>query len=136
MASVSQTRFDEVRAAGKLRYLRTREVEMPNPSIKDERLYQELRKQGDSQEKAARIFNAAANRGRSNVAKSGGKSGSKDWTVPELKRCVESRKPRLARGRAELAGHTEDNLHNKNAKVTKTEGFLQKETNRHTWRCA
>jgi hypothetical protein len=38
------------------------------------------------------------------------------------------RKPPLARGRAELAGQTEDNLHNKNAKVTKTEGFLQKET--------
>jgi hypothetical protein len=28
---------------------------MPNPSIKDETLYQELRKQGDSKEKGARI---------------------------------------------------------------------------------
>jgi len=60
---------------------------MPNPSIKDERLYQDLRKKGDSKEKAARISNAAASRGRSNVGKSGGKSGSyQDWTVPELKK--------------------------------------------------
>ena len=28
---------------------------MPNPSIKDEKLYRDLRKQGDSKEKAARI---------------------------------------------------------------------------------
>jgi hypothetical protein len=60
---------------------------MPNPSIKDEKLYQDLRKQGDSAEKAARISNAAAARGRSSVGKSGGKSGSyDDWTVPELKK--------------------------------------------------
>ena len=60
---------------------------MPNPSIKDEKLYQDLRKQGDSKEKAARISNAAAARGRSAVAKSGGQSGSyEDWTVPELKK--------------------------------------------------
>ena len=60
---------------------------MPNPSIKDEKLYQDLRKQGDSAEKAARISNAAAARGRFSVGKSGGKSGSyDDWTVPELKK--------------------------------------------------
>jgi Rho termination factor, N-terminal domain len=60
---------------------------MPRSSIKDERLYQDLRKQGDSKEKAARISNAAAARGRSSVGKSGGKSGSyDDWTVPELKK--------------------------------------------------
>lgn len=60
---------------------------MPNPSIKDEKLYQDLRKQGDSAEKAARISNAAAARGRSSVGKSGGKSGSyDDWTIPELKK--------------------------------------------------
>jgi hypothetical protein len=60
---------------------------MPNPSIKDEKLYQDLRKQGDSAEKAARISNAAAARGRSSVGKSGGKSGSyDDWTVQELKK--------------------------------------------------
>ena len=60
---------------------------MPNPSIKDEKLYQDLRKQGDSKEKAARISNAAAARGRSSVGKSGGESGSyDDWTVPQLKK--------------------------------------------------
>jgi hypothetical protein len=60
---------------------------MPNPSIKDEKLYQDLRKQGDSKEKAARISNAAAARGRSIVSKSGGDSGSyDDWTVPQLKK--------------------------------------------------
>ncbi len=60
---------------------------MPRSSIKDEKLYQDLRKQGDSKEKAARISNAAAARGRSNVAKSGGKSGSyDDWTVADLKK--------------------------------------------------
>ncbi|HTQ17260.1 DUF7218 family protein [Mycobacterium sp.] len=60
---------------------------MPNPSIKNEKMYQDLRKQGDSKEKAARISNAAAARGKSSVARKGGKSGSyTDWTVPELKR--------------------------------------------------
>jgi hypothetical protein len=60
---------------------------MPRSSIKDEKLYRDLRTQGDSKEKAARISNAAAVRGRSTVGKSGGKSGSyEDWTVPELKK--------------------------------------------------
>jgi hypothetical protein len=60
---------------------------MPNRSIKDEKLYRDLRKQGDSKEKAARISNAAAARGRSAVGKSCGESGSyDDWTVPELKK--------------------------------------------------
>jgi hypothetical protein len=60
---------------------------MPRSSIKDEKLYRDLRTQGDSKEKAARISNAAAARGRSSVGKSGGKSGSyEDWTVPELKK--------------------------------------------------
>jgi hypothetical protein len=59
---------------------------MPRSSIKNEKLYEELRKQGDSKEKAARISNAAAARGKSSVARKGGKSGSyQDWTVPELK---------------------------------------------------
>jgi len=50
-------------------------------------MYQDLRKQGDSKEKAARISNAAASRGKSAVGRKGGKSGSyADWTVPELKK--------------------------------------------------
>lgn len=60
---------------------------MPNPSIKNEKLYQDLRRQGDSKEKAARISNAAAARGKSAVARKGGKSGSyQDWTVLQLKK--------------------------------------------------
>ena len=60
---------------------------MPNPSIKNEKMYRDLRKEGSSKEKAARISNAAAARGKSSVAKKGGKSGSyDDWTVAELKK--------------------------------------------------
>ncbi|MBC2641967.1 MULTISPECIES: Rho termination factor N-terminal domain-containing protein [unclassified Rhodococcus (in: high G+C Gram-positive bacteria)] len=57
------------------------------PQLKDEKMYEELRDKGDSKEKAARISNAAANRGRKNVGKSGGKSHSyEDWTVDDLKK--------------------------------------------------
>ncbi|MED5812419.1 Rho termination factor N-terminal domain-containing protein [Mycolicibacterium sp. 050232] len=59
---------------------------MPNPSIKDEKLYEELRDEGNSKEKAARISNAAAARGRSSVGRSGGESGSyDDWKVEDLR---------------------------------------------------
>ncbi|MCC4266565.1 MAG: Rho termination factor [Actinobacteria bacterium] len=58
-----------------------------NSSLKDPELYEELRDDGASKEKAARISNAAANRGRSNVGRKGGESGSyEDWTVDELKK--------------------------------------------------
>jgi len=60
---------------------------MPNSSIKNEKMYEDLRKEGNSKEKSARISNAAAARGKSAVGKKGGKSGSyDDWTVPELKK--------------------------------------------------
>ncbi|CAA0134124.1 Uncharacterised protein [Mycolicibacterium vanbaalenii] len=59
---------------------------MPNSSIKNEKMYEDLREEGNSKEKAARISNAAAARGKSAVGKKGGESGSyEDWTVPELK---------------------------------------------------
>jgi hypothetical protein len=59
---------------------------VPNPSIKNEKLYRDLRKEGESEEKAARISNAVAARGKSAVARKGGKAGSyADWTVAELK---------------------------------------------------
>ena len=60
---------------------------MPNSSIKNEAMYEELRKQGNSKEKSARISNAAAARGTSAVGRKGGKAGDyDDWTVPELKK--------------------------------------------------
>ncbi|WP_336670231.1 DUF7218 family protein [Tsukamurella sp. USMM236] len=58
----------------------------PGPSVKDGELYEELRDKGDSKEKAARIANAAANRGRSAVGAAGGRSRPyEEWTVEELK---------------------------------------------------
>lgn len=58
-----------------------------NSSLKDPELYEELREDGASKQKAARISNAAASRGRSSVGRKGGESGSyEDWTVDELKR--------------------------------------------------
>ena len=60
---------------------------MPNPSIKNEKLYEDLRKEGNSKQKSARIANAAAARGKSAVGRKGGKSGSyDDWTVTDLKK--------------------------------------------------
>lgn len=59
----------------------------PGPSVKDKKVYEEVRKQGNSKEKAARIANAAASRGRSSVGKKGGTSGSyDDWTVADLRK--------------------------------------------------
>ena len=45
-------------------------------SVKDDRQYEALRKQGASKEKAARIANASAGSSRSKVARKGGKGGS------------------------------------------------------------
>lgn len=60
---------------------------MPNSSIKNEKLYRDLRKEGHSKEKSARISNAAANRGASAVGRKGGEAGSyEDWTVVDLKK--------------------------------------------------
>ncbi|WP_068257642.1 DUF7218 family protein [Janibacter corallicola] len=57
----------------------------PGPSVKDDELYEELRDEGESKEKSARIANAAADSSRSQVGRRGGKSGSyEDWTVDEL----------------------------------------------------
>jgi hypothetical protein len=54
------------------------------PSVKDDRLYEELREDGASKEKAARIANAKA--GGTNVSKKGGKAEDyDDRTVDELR---------------------------------------------------
>jgi hypothetical protein len=58
-----------------------------NASLKDPKLYEELRDDGASKEKAARISNAAAKQGRSAVGRKGGKHGDyDDWTVDALKK--------------------------------------------------
>ncbi|WP_144713625.1 Rho termination factor N-terminal domain-containing protein [Curtobacterium pusillum] len=59
---------------------------MPD-QLKKPDMYEALREEGNSKEKAARISNAAAARGKSAVGRKGGESGSyDDWTVADLKR--------------------------------------------------
>jgi hypothetical protein len=59
----------------------------PGPSVKDDKVYESIRDEGGSKEKAARIANASAARGRSSVGKKGGKSGSyDDWKVEDLRK--------------------------------------------------
>jgi len=54
------------------------------PSVKDDELYEKLREEGESKEKAARIANAKA--GGENVSKKGGEGESyEDRTVEELR---------------------------------------------------
>jgi len=56
-------------------------------SIKNPDLYEELRDDGASKSKAARISNAAARDGKKTVGKRGGESGSyEDWTVDDLRK--------------------------------------------------
>jgi hypothetical protein len=58
----------------------------PGPSVKDAKVYEEIRGQGGSKEEAARIANASAARSRSSVEKKGGRSGSyDDWKVHDLR---------------------------------------------------
>jgi len=55
-------------------------------SLKDPGLYEKLREEGSSKEKAARISNAAARDGRDAVGARGGSAGSYDeWTVEDLR---------------------------------------------------
>lgn len=55
-------------------------------SLKDPELYEALREDGASKEKAARISNAAARDGRAAVGERGGAAGDyDDWTVPQLR---------------------------------------------------
>ena len=57
----------------------------PGPSVKDDKLYEKLRDEGNSKEKAARIANAKA--GGENVSRKGGEAENyEDRTVDELRK--------------------------------------------------
>ncbi len=59
----------------------------PGPSVKDPDMYEALREDGASKEKAARISNAAAAESREAVGERGGEAGSyEDWSVDDLHR--------------------------------------------------
>jgi hypothetical protein len=59
----------------------------PGPSVKDPKLYEALRDEGNSKEKSARIANASANTSRKAVGRKGGKAGDyEDWTVADLRK--------------------------------------------------
>lgn len=63
------------------------EKDDPGPSVKDPKMYESLRQDGASKEKAARISNAASAESREAVAERGGEAGDyEDWTVEELRR--------------------------------------------------
>jgi hypothetical protein len=51
---------------------------MAGSSVKDEKTYEKVKESGASNEKAARIANAAAGQGRRKVAKKGGRSAKYD----------------------------------------------------------
>lgn len=56
-------------------------------SLKNPELYEKLRGEGDSKEKAARISNAVARDGGTAVGRRGGEAGDyEDWTVDELRK--------------------------------------------------
>jgi hypothetical protein len=58
----------------------------PGPSVKDKELYEKLRDEGNSKQKAARIANAAAGSSRKKVARKGGRSPSyNDWSLTKLR---------------------------------------------------
>ncbi len=55
-------------------------------SVKDPEVYEALREEGASKQKAARIANASAARGRTKVAAKGGHSPAyEDWTTADLR---------------------------------------------------
>ncbi len=59
----------------------------PGPSVKDDEMYEKLRREGNSKEKAARIANSAAGSSRHRVGRRGGTSQSyEDWTVDDLRK--------------------------------------------------
>ncbi len=59
----------------------------PGPSVKDKKLYEKLRDEGNSKQKAARIANSAAQSSRKKVSRKGGTAPSyDDWSATELRK--------------------------------------------------
>ncbi|KAB1646484.1 Rho termination factor [Pseudoclavibacter sp. CFCC 14310] len=59
------------------------------PQLKDEEIYERLRDEGASKEKAARISNAAAKEGRSTIGQRGGEAEDyEESTVSQLRERV------------------------------------------------
>ena len=59
----------------------------PGPSVKDDEIYEALRREGNSKQKSARIANASAAQGSKKIARKGGQAGSyDDWTVADLRK--------------------------------------------------
>ena len=59
----------------------------PGPSVKDDEVYEAIRDEGGSKDKAARIANASANSSRENFGRQGGQAGSyDDWKVEDLRK--------------------------------------------------
>jgi len=59
----------------------------PGPSVKDDEVYESIRDEGGSKEKAARIANGSANSSREKVGRKGGQAGSyDDWTAQDLRK--------------------------------------------------
>ena len=74
---------------------------MARAQIKDEKTYRALRREGNSEEKSARIANAAAGSSRKSVGSRGGKSGSyDDWSKKDL---VEKAKEVGIKGRSTMS---------------------------------
>jgi hypothetical protein len=71
------------------------------PSVQDPELYEELREEGASKEKAARIANEAGREGRSEVGRRGGKAARyEEWSKEEL---YEKAKELGIEGRSEMS---------------------------------
>lgn len=71
----------------------------PGPSVKDPELYEALRDDGASKEKAARIANAAARTSRSEVGRRGATAENlPERTVAELRQRARRSASRGARG--------------------------------------
>ena len=59
----------------------------PGPSVKDAKVYEALRDQGNAKEKSARIANAAANTSRTTIGQRGGSAPPyEQWTVVDLRK--------------------------------------------------